>query len=342
MLLCCLTRDGFSKCVNEGLWFLKIIAVLLGFVGSLFLPNSLFMIYAKIAVWLSGVYLFAQMVSIIDGVYLWAEFWASKFDEGNTCYGCLLIFCSLLMYLATGYLLYLSYDQFWVSGCWLNKTILLIITIMVIAYVVLIVLKFHPNGSIITSGAISLYAVYLGWSSFLSDTNAHCNPWKFKQYGMILQILGSVFFGFVCTMYWSLSSTPSQSFAQAGVPNLNHEEYQEKEEDFEEDRSEDNSQQSGKEVMLDRRGSSDPYVAYQDNSYIKFHAFMMLFAIYISPVFSNWGHANISDGHWDYGDDSWAPKWIKFFITFGSLVLYLWTIIAPQIFPDRDFTTSSP
>lgn len=314
---------------------LKILAVALGFFGTLFLPNKIFLIYAKVSIYLAGVYLFAQMVSIVDAVYLWAEFWAKKFSDGNNCYGCLLITSTLLMYGSTGYLLYKSFQIFWNPGCFLNKFILILISFLVLLYIVLILLKFHPNGSVITSGAISIYSVYLAWTTFLSNPDKTCNPWFYKKWGMIWQILGSCFFGFVCTAYWSFTSKPSKTFEQAKVPNLNHEELEEREEDFEED--EEKNRQNN-EILIDKP-EENQYLAYQDNSYIKFHGFMILFAIYLCPVFSNWGQANVSDGSWDYGNDTAAPFWIKLGITFGSMILYLWTIIAPKIFPEREFNT---
>jgi hypothetical protein len=122
------------------------------------------------------------MVSLIDAFYLWAEFWAKKFDEGNKCYGCLLIFVTLVMYTGTGFILYWSFKTFWVDGCGMNKFMLILMSILPILFTVLIVLKFHPKGSLITSGSISIYGVFLIWTAFVSfpdkkaDTEAKCNP----------------------------------------------------------------------------------------------------------------------------------------------------------------------
>ena len=47
------------------------------------LESSSFTKYSEIAIWLSAIYLFVQMVSIIDGMYLWAEFWANPPGDGE-------------------------------------------------------------------------------------------------------------------------------------------------------------------------------------------------------------------------------------------------------------------
>ena len=45
----CLTRDGFAKCVNEGAWGLKILGVMIMWVGMLFIPSNYFDYYATVA-----------------------------------------------------------------------------------------------------------------------------------------------------------------------------------------------------------------------------------------------------------------------------------------------------
>lgn len=53
-----LTRDGFSKCVNEGVWGPKMMLVGLMWIGSCFIKSSFFEGYSKWAVYLAGIYLF--------------------------------------------------------------------------------------------------------------------------------------------------------------------------------------------------------------------------------------------------------------------------------------------
>ena len=129
----------------------------------LFVSNSFFIPYAKASMYFGGVFLIVQAVSQIDAFYLWAEFWANKFDEGNNSYGCLLIFTILMIYVTTRYFIYSGLANFSISGCYGNLIILIIALVCTVAFIVLIILRFHPKGSIITSGAISIF-----WSiSFL-------------------------------------------------------------------------------------------------------------------------------------------------------------------------------
>lgn len=294
--------------------------------------------------YLASIYLFVQMVSIIDAMYLWAEFWAKKFDDGNTCYGCLLIFVTLLMYTGTGFILFYSFKFYWISGCFWNRFILISMAFFVVLFTTLIVLKFHPKGSLITSGAISLYGVFLAWTAFISYPNskdkssAQCNPIVSERWSMLLQLGTSLLVAFICTFYWSVSGGSSQSMKESGVDQLvNDQGDDEDQEKCETERGKENKQ----ERLIDKveEGGENDYSAYEDNSYLKFHMFMLLYSIYLCPLFTNWGNTNYSDKKgWDYGDtERSAPFAIKLTITLLSMLLYLWTIIAPQVLTNRNF-----
>jgi len=65
---------------------------------------------------------------------------------------------------------------------------------------------------------------------------------------------------------------------------------------------------------------------------------MLLYSIYLSPLFTNWGNMQYQSDGWTYGDENrWGPYLIKVTITVVSVLLYLWTIVAPRILTDREF-----
>lgn len=165
-----------------------------------------------------------QLISLIDALYIWAEFWAKKYDEGNNCYGCLLIFATILMYATTGIVLYYSFKFFWVSGCGFNKFILIVISLSYCAFTILIVLQMHPRGSLVTSGAISIYGALLAWTAFVSYPNkvagVTCNPIIGSVASMYLQLATGLLIGLICTFYWSVSGKPARALEEAGVQNI--------------------------------------------------------------------------------------------------------------------------
>jgi len=317
------------------------------FIGSFFIKNSFFIAWSRYAMWISAAYLFVQMVSIIDAMYLWAEFWAKKFDDGNKCYGCLLIFVTLVMYTATGFIVFYSFKFFWVHGCFFNKVILIVVASCVVIFTVLIIAKFHPKGSLITSGAISLYGTFLAWTAFLSYPNKSedktCNPIIKEKWSMMLQMATSLLVAFICTFYWSVSGKASTTMQESGVDKLvdNESDDVDQEEVELQNGGDDNDDHYVKnQRLIDKveEGGENDYSSYEDNSYLKFHAFMMLYAIYLCPLFTNWGNTAYNGKGWDYGDqNSMSPFVIKMLICVLSLFLYLWTIVAPQVLTERNF-----
>lgn len=141
-----MTRDGFSKFINEGSWGLKIFIILGLWIGTLFIKNEYFVYFSRFAQYASALYLFVQMVSIVDALYLWAEYWAEKYDNGNTCYGVLMVAFMFIVYALSITIMVYSFKYFWLEGCYGNKAILISLPIFLVLFTVLIILKFHPKG----------------------------------------------------------------------------------------------------------------------------------------------------------------------------------------------------
>ena len=89
-----------------------------------------------------------------------------------------------------------------------------------------------------------------------------------------------------------MSSKPSKAFEEAKVEAI----VAEPEEDEEKINAENNAKEkkgsAKQERLIDKveEGGDNDYSAYEDGSYMKFHIFMMLFAVYITPLFTNWGN----------------------------------------------------
>jgi len=91
--------------------------------------------------------------------------------------------------------------------------------------------------------------------------------------------------------------------------------------------------------MIDKdiREENEHLKEYQHNEYIKFHIFMALYSTYISVYFSNWGNATIDGSHWGTAETSYFPMYIKGLVYLTGAGLYLWTLLAPTIYPEKEF-----
>lgn len=117
---------------------------------------------------------------------------------------------------------------------------------------------------------------------------------------MALQLASGLLVALICTFYWSLSSKASKAFEEAKVEAI----VAEPEEDEEKINSENKAKAVKQERLIDKveEGGDNDFSAYEDKSYLKFHIFMMLFAVYITPLFTNWGNTEYSKSGWNYGD----------------------------------------
>ena len=222
ILLCCFARNSFAKVANEACFGVKMIVILLAFVGSLFIPNGFFTAYSVVTNVASGVYLLAQSISLIDFAYLWAEYWGAKFDEGKKQFGAYLIIASVIMYGSVGFMMWGMVAGFGFTGCWSNWTWLIVNISLPILWTTLILLKLNPHGSIITSGAISMFVSYLGWSSLVADTDKTCNPNADSQLYMFLQILGSFGLMIFCCFYHSVIGRRSVAYQESKIMGMNN------------------------------------------------------------------------------------------------------------------------
>ena len=51
---------------------------------------------------------------IIDLFYMWGEKWVKVYDEGNKCFGVLMIVMALILYAGTGYFTWMNF--YWFTG----------------------------------------------------------------------------------------------------------------------------------------------------------------------------------------------------------------------------------
>lgn len=69
--------------------------------------------------------------------------------------------------------------------------------------------------------------------------------------------------------------------------------------------------------------------------WIRWHFYMCLAVMYLSMLFSNWQTTDRIAQNLQGND---FVYWLKAIISWFMGVLYCWTMVAPRLLPDRDFT----
>lgn len=70
-------------------------------------------------------------------------------------------------------------------------------------------------------------------------------------------------------------------------------------------------------------------------NYSFFHLIFALASMYIAMLMTGWGAVEQEKDRLDVG---WTSVWVKTAAEWVTGLLYSWTLVAPALFPDRDFS----
>ena len=70
-------------------------------------------------------------------------------------------------------------------------------------------------------------------------------------------------------------------------------------------------------------------------NYSFFHLIFALASMYIAMLMTGWGTGAEER---DLIDVGWTSVWVKVVAQWATVALYAWTMTAPLLFPDRDFS----
>lgn len=339
------SRDARAGLQN-GFWGIKYLLLIGGVIGAFFIPagNLSWLMYFG----LIGGFLFIiiQLILLIDFAHNWAERWVSNYEE-NESRGW---YCALLFFTALHYAAVLTATGLFATyytrsdGCGLNK---LFISVNFLLCVVVSVVSVLPavqahcrNSGLLQSSAVSLYIMYLTWSAMANQPDTSCKP-NFSSLidggnstvvpgpgepdhsslAFDTQAIVGLVIWFLCVLYSSLRTTSSSQQARlTGSDKLLVKE---------------DSGSSGGGVHDEEArvwDNEEEEVAY---SWSMFHLMFALATLYVMMTLTNWYSPN-SDLR--SLSNNAASMWVKMISSWICASLYTWTMVAPMVFPDRDFS----
>lgn len=356
ILFALLFRSKFSQTVNEMIWAVKLLFVIGLFIGSMWIPNSFFAVYSNIAMVFSIFFLIFQIIMMIDICYLWNESWVGQYDSGKSLYAPLLIGFTLLIY--GGFIAFTVFQYNWFAGCGAGTAVITITVCLAVICSVLSVSGMNPNGSIFTSSTVSIYASYLIWLG-LSNMSTSCNTTTTTDATtgettttstntnttdvMVVYIITGGIITLVALLYMSFGDSEEASgnvkvggnvdLAKAVLDTKKNDNHK-YEEDIENDHPKKQEEiKSSKETV--EAGKLSDYT--RSNAYIYFHIIMIFASFYMSVLLTDWGKSDPAGSDYSFNPTSNLAAWLMIGSAWVTLVLYAWTIVAPRIFPDRQF-----
>ncbi|KAJ7009859.1 hypothetical protein D5086_000347 [Populus alba] len=304
--------------LHHGGWMGKVVCWCLLVIFMFFLPNEIVSFYESISKFGSGLFLLVQVVLLLDFVHGWNDKWVG-YDE-QFWYAALFA-VSFVCYVGTFAFSGLLFHWFTASGqnCGLN-TFFIVMT-LIFAFV-FAVIALHPavNGSVLPASVISLYCMYLCYSGLSSEPREYeCNglhrhskavSTSTLTIGLLTTVLSVVYSAVRAGSSTTLLSPPSSPRAGADKPLL----------PLDSKPSEQEEKEKAKPVTY---------------SYTFFHIIFSLASMYSAMLLTGWSTSVGESGK--LVDVGWPSVWVRILTGWATAGLYIWSLVAPILFPDREF-----
>lgn len=329
----CLTVLGVSSSTSPRAVFqndffaVKWLVLAIAVVGCMFISNESAVEYGYVAAVGSGFFLFFGVILVLEFAYGWNDSWVAKYDEtGEKFWAALIVGSSFLVYSGCITIWVLLVQYFGGDGCTHTNAFVAVTVVLSVGVTLLTLPAKIQQGAILPCGVVILYSTWLCASAVMSiplDNNSACQARHVAlgdsaQKGM--QAVGVIFTIF-CVGYATIRAassgqeiTPVKARPDASL--LDSEKGDAVEAKAEED-----------------EGDSTQY------NYSFFQLVYALGAMYIGMILIDW-KIEFSDKNGEtFGTMSdWANVWIKMATQWLTFLLYTWTLIAPLVCGDRDFS----
>lgn len=337
-----------AKCkptANREAWPAKYVLFLFLVGATIFIPND--PLFIPIYLWIGRIgsvfFILLQQVILVDIAYNWNEAWLNRSDQaeldegpgkGKKWLAVILVSC-VLLYAASLAGIIIMYMQF--GGCATNEAFISITLVMTLLCTVVQLTK-SETGSLLTSACMTLYATYLCGTAVSKNPNAECNP-KLGEISTWSIVLG-LLICFISLLWVGWSWTTDKRLGGGNVANGN--------DGGEEEKGDEEEPKTGGVVLNNEEAASPPSESEKQESISsnaassfasswKLNAVMALICCWYAMALTGWG-AIENRGDVANPDVGAASMWMLIVSQWLALSLYLWTLVAPTLFPDRDFS----
>jgi len=321
------TRGDCRIQIQDGWWAVKLLLLIGACIGSFFIPNPFFEYYGWVAFACSVLFILIQLILLVDFAHSWAENWIEKYEaseEGDSTWWYILLastFGLLGFSIALSIVMYIFFIPDG-SVCGANVAF---ITINVILVFFFCILSIHPKvqeanekSGLLQPALIAAYTTYLVFSALMSETD-QCNPWSLSTTTAASNV--SLIIGAVFTILAVLYAT-MRAASQVG--------------DIEEKQplsSTVNDEEAAEEEVAAKVDPNEP-VTY---NFARFHLVFALGAMYLSMLMTDWSTVYNAGTDNATVDTGMAATWVKVVSSWLCSGLFLWTLVAPLLFPDREW-----
>jgi hypothetical protein len=337
------TSDKRDRYLHHGNWMVKLGLWLAFCVLPFFFPNGLINMYGWLAHFGAGAFLIVQMIILLDFTQTWNDTWVAMEDErylyallGVTvaCYAGVAAIVGLLFY---------WFNPASAGDCSFNVSVIVLTILVCLA---LGAASMHPaatNGSLFPAAVVSLYCAYLGYSALQSEPHDYeCNSLGHRLSAASGSTLALGMAVTLASVVWSALRTGSntEAFLGGGGGSSGAEQpLLARQGDEEEGTSagldgEAPRQQPGMSAGAGKGAAMQDFEPVSYNLSF-FHFIFSLASMYIAMLMTGWGQGAEEKDLLDVG---WFSVWVKLASLVVTALLYIWTLVAPAVLVDRDFS----
>mmetsp|Transcript_2696 Transcript_2696/g.4029 ORF Transcript_2696/g.4029 Transcript_2696/m.4029 type:complete len:447 (+) Transcript_2696:86-1426(+) len=333
-----------SSLFNNRFWSIKLFFIAAMLVGSIFISNEVFDDRGFVWVARFGAFFFIimQQLVLIDIAYSWNDSWVERADTSENRWLLIILVILSCIFFATS-LVGIGFLFEYFRGCPENELILsLSLILMVLATAVQLL---GLEGNLLTTSIVCCYSVFLAFTSVSKNPNEECNPLIGNSQNLTSQIIGLILT--IISLIWicGQAGTSVTKLLGGDTPPTTVASVENVEKKLNGDGSDHSPSNNGAPLVAgsdDPSNSSEEPVDYGDGW--KFNIVMMLLSMFFGMMLTNWGviqtYSTDSSDTSSYSDpkNGEAAMWIAASSQWICISLYIWTLVAPRLFPDRDFS----
>jgi hypothetical protein len=355
------SRDSRAALQN-GFWGPKAIVWIAFVILSFFIPEEFFFIYGHYIAFISAMlFLLLGLILLVYLAHTWAELCLQKIEEteSNLWRG-LLIGSTLGMYIASIVMTILMYIFFTSSGCAMNQAAISInLALLLIISIVSVqpsVQGHNPRAGLAQAAVVTAYCTYLTMSAIsMEPDDRHCNPLIRAQGTRTATIVLGAIVTMATIAYTTtraatqgiaLGSNSGHSYSPLGTDENEHGLVTQQPTSRSEMRAKALrvAVESGSlpASALDESDdeSDDGYSSKDDErsstqyNYSLFHLIFFLATTWVATLLTQNLDPETQGDFAPVGRTYWA-SWVKIISSWVCYTIYLWTLIAPVVMPDR-------
>ncbi|KAJ5984257.1 hypothetical protein N7481_006356 [Penicillium waksmanii] len=341
------SRDSRAALQN-GFWGPKIIVWMAFVVMSFFIPEPFFFVYGNyIAFFCAMLFLLLGLILLVDLAHSWAELCLRKIEDSDSrLWRGLLIGSTLGMYIASLVMTILMYIFFARSGCSMNQVAISVnlIVFLIISFISVqpAVQESNPRAGLAQAAMVTVYCTYLTLSAVSMEPDTHsCNPLVRSSGARTITIVLGAIVTMATIAYTTtraatqgiaLGSKGGHGYSELAIGEMRAEALRAAVESgslpasaLDESDDEDEFETSSKD---DERGSTQ-------YNYSLFHIIFFLATTWVATLLSQGLQVDTEMGDFaPVGRTYWA-SWVKIVSSWVCYAIYLWTLVAPVVLPDR-------